>query len=196
LVVGIGLLLGACGDAEHTYVEEPRSGLFVRLPPDWSVFPVDDGNPAGDPRRDPTTGRWSVIVDGAEVPSRSHAEDALPDAPLGNVQITPLAMLQERLPLAQATLRRFFTADSSDPLVATATIADLEYEEIDLGHAWGNRVEGTMNLGAGEIRVVQLAFFDDGGDRLYRFRLLCSLACFVAHEAEINEVMDSFTLEG
>ena len=196
LVVGIALLLGACGDAESTYVEEPRSGLFIRLPADWTVFPVEDGNPAGDPRLDATVGRWSVFIDGAEVASRSHAEQALPEAPLGNVQITPLATLQQPPPLAQASLRRFFNVDASDPLVDASTVADLEYEEIDLGHAWGNRLEGTMDLGGGELRVVQLAFFDEGGDRLYRFRLLCSVSCFDAHRAEIDDVLDSFTLEG
>ena len=53
-----------------------------------------------------------------------------------------------------------------------------------------------MELAGGQIRMAQLAFFDEGGDRLYRFRLLCSLACFTAHEAEIDAVLDSFTLEG
>jgi len=195
LVSGLVVLLGACGDAESTYVEEQSSGLFMRLPADWTVFQVEDGEPGGDPRVDLGFGPWSVLIDGAERPNRAHGEDENPDEPVGTVQVVPLAMFQTPPPIAHASLRGFFTVDGSDPLEGTG-IEDLEYEEIDRGDHWGNRISGTMRQGGDTVRVSQLAFFDEDGKRVHLVRILCSLECFEEHEAEIDAALDSFTLEG
>jgi hypothetical protein len=188
------LLLGACGDAENTYVEEQGSGLFMRLPEDWEVFPVEDANPAGNPRIDADFGPWSVLIDGAERPNRAHGEEANPDEPVGTVQVVPLALFQSPPPLAHATLRGFFMVDGSDPLESDV-VTDLEYDEVDLGHHWGNRLIGTVDQGGGEVRVAQLAFFDSGGKRIHVVRILCTVECFDDNEEEIEDVLDSFTLE-
>jgi hypothetical protein len=189
------VLLGACGDADNTYVEEQSSGLFMRLPADWTVFPVEDGEPAGDPRVDLGFGPWSVLIDGAEQPDRAHGEDANPNEPVGTVQVVPLSAFQSPPPLAHAALRGFFTTDGTDPLEGTG-IDDLEYEEIDNGDHWGNRITASMGQGADAVRVSQLAFFDEGGKRVHLVRILCSVACFEEHEQEIDAALDSFTLEG
>jgi hypothetical protein len=55
---------------------------------------------------------------------------------------------------------------------------------------------GTFDPGSGEVRQAQLAFFDDGGDRIYIVHIMCSTECFDRHEAEIDRILDSFTLEG
>ena len=194
---GFGLLaavvvLPACGGSESTYVEEPGSGLFLRLPADWEVFGVVDGDPAGDPRVDVDAGAWQVGFDGASRPDRSHLEETAPDAPVGTAEVVPLAGLQ--LPIAQATLRTLFTADGSDPLV-DGGVDELEYDEVDLGSHWGNRLVGTVDVGGQEVRVAQLGFFDEGGKRLYLVRVLCSPDCFDDNEDEIEGVLDSLTLE-
>ena len=189
-----GLLLAACGGPDNTYVEEQGSGLFMRLPEDWAVFPVEDGAPAGDPRVDADFGPWSVLIDGAERPNRAHGEEANPDEPVGTVQVVPLALFQSPPPLAHSTLRSFFTAEGADPL-ETDGITDIEYDEVDLGEHWGSRLIGTVDQGDGEVRVAQLAFFDAGGKRIHVVRILCSVECFDDNEDEIEEVLDSFTLE-
>jgi hypothetical protein len=187
-------LLGACGDADNTYVEEQGSGLFMRLPNDWTVFDVENGKPAADPSTDVNFGAWSVLIDGAVQPDRAHGEDAAPEEPVGTVQVVPLAMFQSPPALAHSTLRSFFMPDGSDPL--EAGLDDLEYDEIDNGAHWGNRLTATIDQGGQPVRVAQLAFFDDGGDRVHVVRILCSIECFADNEDEIDGVLDSFTLEG
>ena len=192
LIGGLALLLGACGGADNTYVEEQSSGLFVRLPADWEVFPIEGGKPAGDPRLDTDFGPWRVIIDGAERPARAHGEDPLPDEPVGTIQVVPVGA---EIPLTLSSLRSLFPIDGSDPLEG-GDITDLEYQEIDLDEHWGSRLTGTMDLGAGPVRVAQMAFFDDDGDRIHLVRILCSVECFDRNEAEIDEILDSFTFDG
>ena len=192
LMVGLALLLGACGDAENTYVEEQSSGVFVRLPNDWAVFPIEDGKPGGDPRVDLDFGPWRVVIDGAAVPDRAHGEEPAPNEPVGTVQVVPVAFFQD-LPLALSSLRMLFPGDGTDPLAADSGVTDVEYREIDLEDHWGSRLDGTTDLGGGPVRVAQIAFFDDGGDRVHLVRILCSLDCFDRNEAEINEILDSLS---
>lgn len=192
--VGVILLLVACGGPDNTYVSERGSGLFLRLPADWAVFPVENGRPAADPSTDVDFGAWRVLIDGDDRPDRSHGEELSPGAPVGTVQVVPRALFQTPPPLAQSTLRSLFTGDGSDPLVGTA-YADVEYDEVDLGHHWGNRITATMTQSGSEVRVSQLAFFDSGGERIHVVRILCSAECFEEYEDEIDGVLDSFTLE-
>jgi hypothetical protein len=186
--------LGACGEADNTYVEEQGSGLFLRLPTDWAVFQVEDGKPASDPQTDVDFGPWSVLIDGAAEPDRGHGEQAVPDEPVGTVQVVPLALFQSRPALAHSTLRMFFTSDGTDPL--EAGLGDVRYEEIDLGDHWGNRITATIEQGGAAVRATQLAFFDSGGDRVHVVRITCSVECYEEREDEIEAIVDSFTLEG
>ena len=195
LIVGMALLLGACGGPDNTYVEERGSGLFVRLPADWEVFPVEDGKPAVNGRVDPDFGAWRVMIDGAERPHRAHGEQPLPDEPVGTVQVVPIELFQTPLPLAYSSLRSLFPAGTEDPL-QDDTVTEVEYQEIELGENWGSRLVATIDLGAGPVRVAQLAFFDEDGKRVHLLRILCSVECFDDNEAEIEDILDSFTLEG
>jgi hypothetical protein len=193
--VVVACVVAACGGPDNSYVAESGSGLYLRLPAQWEVFPVEDGEPAVDPSRDPDFGVWSVLIDGAERPQRAHGEETSPSAPVGTVQVVPRELFESPPPLAHATLRSFFTPDGTDPL-AGAELGDVEYDEIDLGHHWGNRLTATVNQDDGQVRVSQLAFFDNGGKRVHLVRIMCSLDCYHEHEDEIAGVLDSFTLEG
>ena len=55
-----------CGDAEHVYVADEDTGVFLQLPKDWTVFEVEDGNANVNPRTDASSGEWAVIIDGSE----------------------------------------------------------------------------------------------------------------------------------
>jgi hypothetical protein len=194
LSIGVALLVAACGSPDNTYVEERGSGLFLRLPDDWEVFELQSGSPAAD-RTDPAFGAWRVVIDGAETPSRAHGENPAPSEPVGAVSVTPLRSLQTPLPLNLSSLRTLFPPGQTDPLVE-GDVTDIEYEEVDLGHHWGVRLRGTVDLGGGPVRIAQHAFFDEDGQRVHVLRIMCSVDCFDAHRAEIDDVLDSFTLEG
>jgi len=188
------VLVAACGGPDNTYVSEKGSGLFLRLPPDWTVYPLESGKPASDPTTDADFGVWRVLIDGDHHPDRAHGEELAPGAPVGTVQVVPRVAFSTPLPLAQGALRSLFMPDGSDPLEAL-DLTDIEYHEIDLGHHWGNRLIATVDRGGVKIRIAQLAFFDRGGKRLHVALIQCTVECFRQHKREIDGVLDSFTLE-
>ncbi len=200
-VVASALVLAAgCGDPDNVYVANERAGVFLKLPNDWTTFQVERADPTANPRTSAEAGEWSVIVDAADQPLRSHLEEAAPEAPVGMLQIIPTPFLQDPegnpISLTNQVLRALLLNLEGDPLTEPG-VEVVKYVEVDLGHHWGIRLTAKLSQAEEtEVQVTQFAFVDAGGKRLYRFRLLCSVACYAEHEDEINAVLDSWTLEG
>jgi hypothetical protein len=199
-VLGIAIatlvVAGACGGADNEYVANTEAGLYVRLPADWTIFEVASNNPAGDPRTDPEAGPWRVVIDGSDEPSRAHLEVAAPDEPVGFVEIVPTALIQNASLSSHTALRSLLFNGESDPLDTSSGADVLDYEEIDLGHHWGNRLVAEVTAQGGEkVVVTQLAFLDSANNRVHVLRLLCTTSCYEENQDEIDEVVDSWTLE-
>lgn len=190
-------LLGAgCGGPDNVYVANADAGVFVRLPTDWTVFTVADQDPTGDPRTDPEAGTWRVLIDGAARPDRAHIELRAPAEPVGFVEIVPTGLIEGGEQISShSALRSLLLGGSSDPLEADG-VEVVEYEEIDLGHHWGNRVVAEVQRDGITVVMSQVAFLDDASNRLQVMRVLCSAACYDEHRDVIGEVFDSWTLEG
>ena len=193
--VALAVLAACGGERDNNYLENSDAGVFARLPVDWTVFPADDGNPVADPRVDLGYGAWRVVVDGAAEPSRAHIEEQTPDEPVGYALVTPLEGTE--LTPTLAGLRSLASPDGSDPLAGPVPgLAVEEYDEIDLGHAWGSRITTDYTQPDGShLKITQLAFIDEGSNRLTLFTLGCSAECFDDHIDEINTVVASFTIE-
>jgi hypothetical protein len=198
----LAVLLGAtavgCGDGErdNAYVAHSEAGLFLRLPPDWETFQVYNDNPAADPLTDPEAGPWRLVFDGASEPDRAHLEEPTPEDPVGFVEIQPTP--QGTGLTSYAEMRSLLgTTESAEPVdpLDSPDFDVLDYEEFDIGGYYGNRLTADTAGGAGDIRVTQIVASTDGADRLYVVRLLCSVECYGANEAEIEAMLDSFTLE-
>jgi hypothetical protein len=196
MTAAASMLLLACGDADHVYVADEDTGVFIQLPKDWTVFEVEDGNANVNPRTDASSGEWAVILDGSDDPRRSHLEDTAPVAPVGRASV--LNITTASIPRTHAALRTLLTADGTDPLEQPTDGLRVEsYDEVELGTAWGYRMVLTETLAPGvESSFIQLAFFDDGGNRLMMLSLGCSAECYEEHGAEIEGVADTFTIEG
>ena len=195
-VAGASSLLLGCGDADNVYVADEETGVYLRLPKDWTVFEVEDGNANVNPRTDPTSGEWAVIIDGASDPRRSHLEDLAPNDPVGRASVLNITTAQ--LPRTHAALRSLLTEDGSDPLETPSPDLQVEsYDEIEIGErgatGWCSRTDRRR---VSSRRIMQLAFFDDGGNRLTMFAVGCSAECYADHGDEIEAVVDTFTIEG
>lgn len=155
---------------------------------------MSDGDPAADARVDADAGAWQVQFDGAAEPSRTHAVEALPDAPVGTVAAAPIAAGEA--PRSQAALRALpgGQGDTVDPLDSPLYTVDA-YVERDDGDFWGNRITVTIDLDEGSVRITQLKFLDDAGTRLHTLLIQCTVACYEANLEAIDSVIDSFTLE-
>jgi hypothetical protein len=196
--VVLACALGACGAPTVRYVSNSTGGLFLKVPHAWGVFPVSDGNVAPSPSQMP--GEWKVIVDGADAPSRGHAEDAVPEAPVGIVEVTPTALFQDPTKLASnAGLRSLMLASGTDPFETAQTdpsVKILDYSEVDDGQGyWGNHMTVKLQIGADEAETVtQYAYANDSFTRIYVLRLYCSSDCYDTSKREIQSVLDSWTL--
>lgn len=187
----------ACGgDADNSYIEQSEAGLFMRLPDDWEVFQVLDDHPAAG-LTDASIGPWRVVFDGAANADRAHLEEPAPDDPVGFVEINPTpqgsgisTFLEMRALLGGGSLDSFEPVDPLD----SPDFDVVDYDEFDLGGYYGNRLTVDTGSPGGEIRISQIVAVDDGADRLYVVRLLCSVECYEDNEDEIDEVLDSFTL--
>lgn len=194
-VVALSGLAACSGPRDNAYIENNDAGVFARLPVDWTVFPAEDDNPVANPAIDLDAGVWRVLVDASERPLRSHIEEDAPDAPVGYALVAPLAGTQ--IQATQMGLRSLATADGSDPMAGGAPGVEVaSYDEIDFGHAWGNQITITYEQPSGALlKVTQLAFIDDGSNRLTLFTLGCSADCYEDNADEIGSVIASFTLE-
>ncbi len=197
LALLVGLVAAAgCGGPDNVYVANTDAGVFVRLPTDWTVFGIVDKDPTGDPRTDPDAGTWRVVIDGAVEPDRAHIEARSPTEPVGFVEIVPTGLIEGGEQISShSSLRSLLLGGSSDPLDAPG-VDVVEYEEIDLGHHWGNRVVAEVRRDGGTVVMSQVAFLDDASNRLQVMRVLCSADCYEQHEDTIVEIFDSWTLEG
>jgi hypothetical protein len=198
LAMAVATGVAGCGDADNEYVANNDAGLFVRLPADWTVYQVADNNPAADPRTDADAGRWRVVFDASESPTRAHLDQLVPDAPVGFVEIVPTALLEGAQLTSHAALRSMLLAGQGDPLDPSidVDVEVLDYEEVDLGHHWGNRIVAEMPApGLENVIITQLAYLDSASNRVHVLRVVCSTTCYEAREDEINEVVDSWTLE-
>jgi hypothetical protein len=199
LALTIVASVAGCGESErdNAYVEHADAGLFMRLPADWETFQVLNDNPTKDPRTDADGGPWRVIFDGAPDADRAHLEEPSPDDPVGFAEIDPTPGGTGVTSHAEMRSLLTSTADSFeavDPL-ESPDFDVIDYEEFDLGSFYGNRLTVDTAGEDGDIRVTQIVASTDGADRVYVVRLLCSVECYDDNAAEIEAVLDSFTLE-
>jgi hypothetical protein len=204
--------LAGCGDADHNYVANERAGVFLKLPTDWETFEVLGRDPTvrDSPVLDPSGGRWRVVFDSSSRPSRFNLEEPEPDSPVGFVAVTPGSLVanpadpgRNPIPLDDSAVLRSslfdFAADPFDAerFSAQVVIEPLDYEEVDLDGFWGNRLIARLTNAAGtQIVVTNLSFTDDGGEKLYQLYIFCSVECYEQYEDDIEDVVDTFTLEG
>jgi hypothetical protein len=196
-LAAVASVLAACGSSDVRYVSNKEGGLFLKVPDSWTVFDVANGKVAADPR---TTilGPWRVVLDSAAQPSRSHLESSDLDSPVGFIEITPLANVETPPAPTQTALRSLMFGDA-DPLAATADsgITVVDYAEVELSSGyWGNQllVRNASSDGS-EQTILQLAYANETFSRIYVMRVFCSSECFDQHQAEIQSIVDSWTLE-
>lgn len=195
LAAGV-LLLTACSHSDVEYVSNRDAGVFLKLPESWGTFPALDGDV--DPSAGEAPGTWRVLFDGSDSPSRSAVEAPQPEAPVGYIEVSPTALVGDAGSIGTNVALRSLLY-TTDPLEAAKTDDRVEvvtYEEIELDNGyWGNRL--TLRFAESEDNdqtVTQLAFLDRGFERIYLLRIFCTSTCYEEHRAQIDEVLDSWTL--
>jgi hypothetical protein len=146
LVACAALLATSCSHSDVQYVSNESGGLFLKLPDTWGTFDARNGNVKGDGVTS-MPGVWEVVFDGSAAPRRSNFEEAAPEAPVGFVQIVPVALFSDPTGLnSQAGLRSLLGV--GDPLALADSDPDFElidYKEFEQANGYyGNQVVATF----------------------------------------------------
>jgi hypothetical protein len=221
VVLAAAVVCTACGGPDNVYVSNNKAGVYLKLPPTYGTFDYEAGDPTADRLTD-QPGTWRVGFDGAPEPSRAHLEGNIaPKAPVGFVQVVPIDAGSID---GQQGLRSVLVGGHYDPLDPTvsldgtggaggsgsdgeassaddpsyidpSSLAVLDYEEVDVGHAYGNQIHATIGAGRTELEITQIAMLNNAGDRVQLLRVLCSPDCYKDHEHEIDAIVRSWLLE-
>ena len=200
VMVAVALGATACGSDGFTYVEHKDEGLFFRVPDEWIVSesrgvletPTEELTRAIEGLNDPD-------LPALPQPWRVSIEAALPSGPGPSVLVEVIPIQSDmRDDLSVRSLKSMATPGvdptSQDALDQGITI--LYDQDVIQGNLSGNRVVVSRDSeSGGTFTVDQLVYVDTALTRLYRMVVLCDRACYLSNFDEIDDVMNSFTVE-
>lgn len=206
VMVTVAVALGAagCAGSGYSYHANRSEKVFFKLPDDWTVFDTTDFLDAGEA----ADGMW---VRGFAAGDRASVDSVFAitsEQPRGYVEVVALEG-NERDGLSLATLRgtNFGTDEAGNPIDPIAFARDnpggplqiLGYDdEVVLDHGpHGVHIRVAVTPGGSDVTAIidQTVLVDKATTKRYVLNIGCSAACFEAHEKEILEVIESWTLE-
>lgn len=212
LTVVAAMGLASCGGTGYEYVSNTDEGLFLRVPDGWSVIDVDTD--------DGTLGRpgvpldWVRVMDSAPAPAATNYTTAVPAYPVGITAVEPVETFAQRDGLSLEALRsyalaNYLTPDPNDPTGAGTDPLNLDQEAdgpvevVDFddsvtfeGGYRGQRIVFDLELDDGQVVTIdQTAVVDVDTTEVYRLLIKCEAQCYADRRAEIDDIVDSWTIE-
>jgi hypothetical protein len=205
LAAAATLAAAGCGGSGFTYHANQDEQIYFKLPDTWTVFETDDFTAAG---AEDLPGLWRRGFVGGADPTIDEVFAITSEQPRGYVEVLPLDVT-ERDTISLATLRGANLGTDSegnplDPLVyaqenPNGEIQILGYDDnvvYDEGpHGVHIRVAVTPKDTDTTAIIDQTALIDAATSRRYVLSIGCSARCFEDHQDEIEEVIESWTLE-
>lgn len=208
-----GLLLAAtaaCGAPGYTYVTNSDARTYAKIPSAWKpvdqrqlddAFGLDPAVPAAD------VGVWHVAYDAAAVPATDHligwsAIDPvafigvrqIPDNQRGQYSLDRLRDLF--LPVSPTARQQLAVSPlQSGGLADFALVAD---EVLTPGTGLrGVHTVFRYRLGTAPLQYIdQTVYLNDDASTIYMFFVRCTTICYTERQAEIENVVSSFTVRG
>ncbi|GAA1390034.1 hypothetical protein [Catellatospora chokoriensis] len=208
LLTTVALALGGCGAPEFDYVKNADDGVYFKVPHGWQrieheamdvmLSGEDPDSVAAAARRERI---WSVGYDASVVPQPLHLFLGTGDQPfvyamvrrLSENEINAVSLNGARdllLPVTDSA-----RADNAQSAVFQGF--ELVSDEIlpSDGSVRGVRSVFNYSPGGGSLQTFdQTVYVDDAGRRLYQFILRCSASCYRERAAELDVVVQSFTV--
>jgi hypothetical protein len=199
------LAVAGCAGSGYTYHANQDEQLFFKLPDDWTVFDTDDFTAAG---AQDEPGLWRRGFSASNRPTIDEVFAITADEPRGYVEVLPLDVMErDTMNLAVlrgANLGTDAAGNPLDPLEYAQANPDGEIQILgyddsivyDHGaHGVHIRVAVTPMDSDTTAIIDQTALIDAATSRRYVLSIGCSVQCFDEHENEIQEVIESWTLE-
>jgi len=188
-LVAAAVVAAGCGRSGYEYVENDDETVFLKIPEDWQV--VSEGNVDFAITPD---GNYPQILPGEDVLAWRAQFAAAPGANSlefvsGFVEVQPV----DRRMRSDLNLASFF------PIDAPATSGEVEvvrHDLITVGDVSGHRIAWKQTTADGrELMGDRLVMTNSLNSVVYTVGVGCSVGCYDAHAAEIDEVMRTFTVE-
>jgi hypothetical protein len=196
----IGLLgLAGCGGSGYEYVSNADEGLHFRVPDGWTVVEVEEAD-TGVPEAAGQSDGWTRLLDRSPTPGVANYNAVLPLYPVGVATVESVGTLDDRDTLDYATLRAMATNDVDDPLALASTedggVEVISLEDVTEGDMRGERIVFNVEQPDGSLLTVdQTALVDPLTTQIYRLLLKCEAHCYESNRDEIDEIVDSWTVE-
>lgn len=195
----LALALSGCGGATEgttTYTDPSKRALFS-IPADWHLYEPSD---LGDLQSAP----FVETYNGLSFPVETAA--AFDGSPERNVENLAIDLVDASFPLGLASVRTVGEAERD--FISRAALTQSVVPYLELGEA-SELTKEDFSFGDGYEGVrVLVAFTDDGGrtvgvaylisvtdpadEHLFSIVAGCSRQCFIDHQADIEEVVDSW----
>ena len=201
LATALGLAaLAGCGDSGYDYVANKSEKVYFKLPEDWTVF----GN--RDLVEEPELSRaWITGFVGESEATVEGVFSLTSEVPRGYVEILEL-IGDEREELSLTTLRAAnlpndLDGNPIDPLAFAqenpeGPITILGYDEVVLDHgAHGVHLRVAIVEPGFDAIIDQTVLVDPATTKRYVLSIGCAVECFESNEKQIEEVIESWTLE-
>ncbi|MEU8006728.1 hypothetical protein AB0B66_36695 [Catellatospora sp. NPDC049111] len=208
LLTTAALVLGGCGAPEFEYVKNADDGVYFKVPHgwqrieheamDWMLSGEDPDSVAAAARRERI---WSVGYDASIVPQALHLFLGTGDEPfvyamvrrLSENEINAVSLNGARdllLPVTDSA-----RADNAqNPVFQGFELVSDEILPTE-GTVRGVRSIFNYSPGGGGLQTFdQTVYVDDAGRRLYQFIVRCSASCYRARAAELDALVQSFTV--
>lgn len=206
-LVAASVLLTACLGTSYTYVSHPASSTYLKLPPSWRVYGVEDvvkSKALGltpDQQVSFKKQIWQEAFDSDPQPSLDHVFQPGTDHPAGVVRVRTLTVADADA-ISVGSLRTEILP--TDPLSTTTTSGNgfseqvVSYSELSRpGGYRGSHLVVTVRFSSGELVTFdQMGFIDGKGHHTYVLALACPPACYRANKGAIDRIFTSWVLKG
>jgi hypothetical protein len=202
VLVGLGLLLSACGGNEFTYVGTSSEQVYFKVPSEWTKYNKKQLLVATGLSESPQADqafRWLVGYDADPDPAIGHILGLDTQHPAVLAWVRELDF-QSRDSFSLATIRN--AVFPVDQLLQNQQADILSAEDVVLkGGIRGvklvyNISGGNFTIAEGNkvFRINQVGFVDPDTNLFYLFILKCTASCYQHNQRLIDQVADSFTV--
>lgn len=208
LLTAVTAVSGGCGAPEFEYVKNADDGVYFKVPNGWQRLTHEemDGLLSGeDPESAAAAARreriWSVAYDGDDSAQPLHLFLGLGDEPFVYVMVRRLSEAEVNAVSLNGARDLLFPItpqaredNAQNPIFQGFELISDEVLAAESG-VRGARTVFNYSPGGGALQTfVQTVYVDDVGGRLYQFILRCSATCYRLRAADLDAVVQSFTV--
>lgn len=209
VMAGALLIAGVtgCGGSQFRYVANEQENLFFRVPKEWKIFRLTASDKEGRPASDPSSFErsWHLVVDGAVSADPTHILDHAPIDPVVQAEVYVLRRdtnegmsLSELREIAYGGFDPVLFSPGTPPRWETVqgSFADLSFPKGVTGTRLAINVpDPTAPDDKTKFATLNVAAIHDAVNaRVYMLKIRCSSQCYLDHRAEIDDVMNSWTV--